>query len=69
MRGRALEYARGFGRGIALDDADKFVSMYVNEMTRDMGERGRLAVGELIQRGVGAGLLPKGARVSLAPED
>ena len=50
-RERALEYALQFGRG--LDDAlaDRFVGMYVNELTEDYGEEGRRAVRELLRRG------------------
>jgi 1,4-dihydroxy-6-naphthoate synthase len=47
-RDEALEYARGFGRGIDAATADEFVSMYVNDLTLDMGERGRRAVAELL---------------------
>jgi 1,4-dihydroxy-6-naphthoate synthase len=69
MRPRALAYARRFGRGIAEADADRFVSMYVNGMTLDMGETGLRAVRELHRRCAAAGLLPAGARVELAPEE
>jgi len=43
-RHQALEYARGFGRGIDAATADEFVAMYVNDLTLDMGERGRKAI-------------------------
>ena len=33
----------GFGRGIDAETADEFVAMYVNDLTLDMGERGRAA--------------------------
>lgn len=49
-RSRAMSYAIGFGRGIDLDTAETFVSMYVNELTLDMGERGRAAVERLLGR-------------------
>jgi 1,4-dihydroxy-6-naphthoate synthase len=49
-RGRALAYAAGFGRGIDDATADEFVSMYVNDLTLDMGERGREAVARLLGR-------------------
>ena len=49
-RGPAMEYARGFGRGIDAETADAFVAMYVNEITLDMGERGREAVARLLGR-------------------
>ena len=37
-----------FGRGIDEETADRFVSMYVNDLTLDMGERGRAAVTHLL---------------------
>ncbi len=52
----ALEYALGFGRGIDPEDGRKFVRMYVNEDTVDMGEEGREALTKLfgmaVERGV-----------------
>jgi 1,4-dihydroxy-6-naphthoate synthase len=47
-RAEAMRYARTFGRGIDAQTADEFVSMYVNDLTLDMGERGRRAVGRLL---------------------
>lgn len=35
-RPEALDYALQFGRGLARDDADKFVGMYVNHFTTEM---------------------------------
>lgn len=49
-RDDAMQYAVGFGRGIDVSTADEFVAMYVNELTQDMGERGRTAVRELLRR-------------------
>jgi 5,8-dihydroxy-2-naphthoate synthase len=49
-RAEALEYARGFGRGIDTEIADRFVSMYVNDLTCDYGDEGRAAVAELLRR-------------------
>jgi 1,4-dihydroxy-6-naphthoate synthase len=66
-RAEALAYARGFGRGIAADENDRFVEMYVNELTRDYGDRGRRAVEELFARGAAAGLLERPATVDFAP--
>ena len=54
-REEALEYALQFGRGLTPDLADKFVGMYVNELTEDYGEEGRQAVTELLRRGEEAG--------------
>jgi 1,4-dihydroxy-6-naphthoate synthase len=68
MRPRALRYAQSFGRGLALADADRFVAMYVNDMTRDMGERGRAAVDELARRMSAAGMLSgRASKVEAAP--
>jgi len=47
-RDEALEYARAFGRGIDAETADEFVELYVNELTLDMGKRGRRAVARLL---------------------
>jgi len=43
-RAEALEYAKTYGRGLDHDRTDKFVGMYVNDLTLDYGERGRAAV-------------------------
>jgi 1,4-dihydroxy-6-naphthoate synthase len=49
-RDDAMRYAMGFGRGIDAATADEFVAMYVNDLTLDMGERGREAVARLLGR-------------------
>jgi 1,4-dihydroxy-6-naphthoate synthase len=49
-RAEALEYALGFGRGMDVERGDRFVGMYVNELTCDYGDEGRQAVRELMQR-------------------
>ncbi|MGE5127642.1 MAG: menaquinone biosynthesis family protein [Betaproteobacteria bacterium] len=58
-RPQALEYAMSFARGMDPAVADRFVGMWVNEMTLDLGERGRRAVQEFLDRGHAAGLLPR----------
>jgi 1,4-dihydroxy-6-naphthoate synthase len=57
-RAEALEYALQFGRGIDVAVADRFVSMYVNELTQDYGDEGRKAVTELLRRGEALGVFP-----------
>ena len=47
-RDDAMAYAMEFGRGIDAGTADEFVAMYVNDLTLDMGERGRRAVATLL---------------------
>jgi len=62
-RAEALEYALQFGRGIDAAVADRFVSMYVNELTQDYGNEGRTAVRELLRRGEAIGAWPGPVRV------
>ena len=62
-RAEALEYALQFGRGIDAAVADRFVSMYVNELTQDYGNEGRKAVRELLRRGEAIGAWPGPVRV------
>lgn len=57
-RQEALEYALEFGRGIGQDVADRFVGMYVNEWTVDMGEAGKEAIRLFLARGAEAGIIP-----------
>lgn len=58
-REQALEYAMRFARGMETGIADRFVGMWVNEMTVDCGDRGRRAVQELLDRGHAAGIIPR----------
>jgi 1,4-dihydroxy-6-naphthoate synthase len=58
-RENALEYALGFGRGLDDELTDRFVGMYVNELTRDYGERGRKAIERFLDEGAAAGLVPR----------
>ena len=47
-RDEAMAYAMDFGRGIDASTADEFVAMYVNDLTLDMGARGREAITRLL---------------------
>ncbi len=58
-RADALAYAMRFARGMETGIADRFVGMWVNEMTLDCGERGRRAVQALLDRGHAAGVIPR----------
>ena len=62
-RTEAMAYALGFGRGIDEDLADRFVGMYVNDLTCDYGEEGRQAVAELLRRGEAIGAFREPVRV------
>ena len=62
-REEALSYALQFARDLDTPLADKFVGMYVNEFTLDLGPRGRQATARLLQLGHERGLLPRAAEV------
>jgi 1,4-dihydroxy-6-naphthoate synthase len=62
-RRQALEHAMTFARGVDPGVAERFVGMWVNDMTVEMGERGRRAVQVFLERGFEAGVIPK--RVSV----
>ncbi len=58
-RPEALAYAMEFARGMDPAIADRFVGMWVNDMTIDCGERGRRAVQTFLDHGHAAGLIPR----------
>jgi 1,4-dihydroxy-6-naphthoate synthase len=62
-RAEAMAYALEFGRGLDERLADRFVGMYVNELTCDYGEEGRQAVRELLRRAEALGVYDDPVRV------
>jgi 5,8-dihydroxy-2-naphthoate synthase len=62
-RKEAMQYALQFGRGLDSELGDRFVGMYVNELTQDYGEEGREAVRELLRRGEAIGAFESPVRV------
>jgi 1,4-dihydroxy-6-naphthoate synthase len=58
-RADAVEYARQFGRGLDRNDTDKFVGMYVNQLTLDYGSRGRAGLERFFGEAYDQGLIPK----------
>jgi len=54
----ALQYALQFARDMAPELADRFVAMWVNDLTLDYGERGREAVRKLLDLGHERGIIP-----------
>ncbi len=58
-RQEALRHAMQYAPGLDEARADRFVGMYVNELTLDYGERGRAAVELFLRRGADAGLVPR----------
>jgi 1,4-dihydroxy-6-naphthoate synthase len=53
----AIRYALQFGRGLDTGMGKTFVHMYVNDLTLDMGERGRAGLALLYERAVAAGAI------------
>lgn len=58
-RKEALDYAMPYGRGLTREAGDRFVGMYVNDYTRDLGPKGEAGIRELLTRGYEANILPK----------
>lgn len=55
----ALDYALTYGRGIGREDGRRFVRMYVNDDTVDMGKQGIAALRNLFGRAAQRGILPE----------
>jgi predicted solute-binding protein len=53
----ALAYAMQFARDMSPELADRFVAMWVNNLTLDYGERGREGVRRLLQEGYEKGII------------
>jgi 1,4-dihydroxy-6-naphthoate synthase len=62
----ALEYAMQFARDMKPDLADRFVAMWVNDLTLDYTERGREAVRRLLTEGFDRGIITTRPRVEFA---
>ena len=57
-RQAALNHAMTFARDLPTELADRFVGMYVNELTLDLGERGKKGDELLLTEGADRGLIP-----------
>jgi 1,4-dihydroxy-6-naphthoate synthase len=55
----ALAYAMQFARDMDTELADRFVGMWVNQLTLDYTERGRVAVQRLLDEGAARGVIPR----------
>ncbi len=62
----ALAYAMQFARDMPPELADRFVAMWVNDLTLDYGERGREAVKLLLKEGFEKGIIPNKVEVDFA---
>jgi 1,4-dihydroxy-6-naphthoate synthase len=58
-RQEALDHAMQYGRGLDRARADRFVGMYVNDLTLEYGERGRAAVQRLLDDAWERRLIPR----------
>jgi len=65
-RAEAVEYALQFGRGLDRAKTDRFVGMYVNDLTLSYGERGRQGVERLLTEAFEHGLIPQRVPVEFA---
>jgi 1,4-dihydroxy-6-naphthoate synthase len=65
-RAEALAHAARYGRGLTAARTDRFVGMYVNEWTLDLGARGRQAVSTLLARAAEAGFGPPAGEIDFA---
>jgi 1,4-dihydroxy-6-naphthoate synthase len=57
-RTEAVDYAQQFGRGLDRSRTDRFVGMYVNDLTLDYGPRGRAGLERLYADAYERGLIP-----------
>ena len=62
-RDDALQYAMQFARDMDPELADRFVAMWVNDLTLDYTERGREAVRLLLDEGFQRGIIPHAVSV------
>jgi 1,4-dihydroxy-6-naphthoate synthase len=65
-RKEAVEYAIQFGRGLDRAKTDRFVGMYVNDLTLAYGERGRQGLERLLNDAFERGLIPQRVPVEFA---
>jgi 1,4-dihydroxy-6-naphthoate synthase len=62
-REEATAYALTFARDLGLEDAHRFIDMYVNDLTCDYGDEGRKAVAELLRRAEAMGVYKQPVRL------
>ena len=57
-REAGVRHALPLGRGLDAQAADKFIGMYVNELTLDYGERGKTAIRVFLEKAYQQNLIP-----------
>jgi 1,4-dihydroxy-6-naphthoate synthase len=65
-REEAMAYALQFSRGLDTSRVDRFIGMYVNDLTLDYGDEGREAVALLLDRAFAQGILTQKATIEFA---
>jgi 1,4-dihydroxy-6-naphthoate synthase len=61
----SIPYALQWGRGIEQSLGEKFVKMYVSDLTIDMGEKGKQGLELLFRKGIEKGFLPEVGTIDL----
>lgn len=64
-RSTGLRLTGAYAHGMPESQVDRYIAMYVNPLTLDCGDRGRLAIAELFRRGADAGLCPRIDRIDI----
>ena len=58
-RSEAMAYAMQFSRGLDTQRVDRFIGMYVNELTLDYGSEGKQAVMKLLSEAYEKKIIPE----------
>jgi 1,4-dihydroxy-6-naphthoate synthase len=59
----ALQYAAQFARDLPAEMTDRFVAMWVNDLTLDYGDRGRESVKRLLKEGYDKGIIKNKVKI------
>jgi 1,4-dihydroxy-6-naphthoate synthase len=60
-----VDYALKYGRGLAKNLGEKFVGMYVNEDTLELGEEGEKALNILFEKAYRGGFIANSVKVDI----
>ena len=63
-RAEATRHALQWARDMGMELADRFIGMYVNDLTVNMGETGHRAIAEFLGQAEQRGYIPKGSAVA-----
>ena len=61
----AIRYALQFGRGLDTGNGKRFVHMYVNPLTLDLGDTGRRALRQLYEKAAGQAAIPSAPEIEV----